>query len=47
MMPEAAYKGEVYDTEEMMYRVPMLRSEVNIMRKDIDTLKNDVSKLKE
>ena len=44
-MPEVAYK-DGYDTEEAMYRIPMLRSEMNIMRRDIDTLKNDVAELK-
>ena len=43
-MPEAAYK-EAYEQEELTYRVPMLRSEVNIMRRDIDTIKNDVTEL--
>ena len=44
-MSEAAYK-EVYDAEEIMYRVPILRSDVNVMRRDVDTLKSDVTELK-
>ena len=44
-MPEVAYK-DVYEQEEMMYRVPMLRSEVNILSRDVDTLKNDVAEMK-
>ena len=44
-MPEVAYK-EAYEQEEFMYRVPMLRSEVNILSRDVDTLKNDVAEMK-
>ncbi|MBR2208654.1 MAG: hypothetical protein IJ859_07610 [Synergistaceae bacterium] len=44
-MTEAlAYKN--YEEENIIYRMPMLRSEVNILRHDIDTLKTDVSELK-
>ena len=42
-MPEAAYKGEVYDTEEMIYRVPRLHNAVNVMRRDVNMLKSDVT----
>ena len=46
-MSEAlAYQEKEYEFENMNYRMPMLRSEVNIVRHDIDTLRTDVSELK-
>ena len=44
-MPETAFK-DTYEQEDMFYRVPMLRSEINILRRDVDTLKNDNAELK-
>ena len=43
-MPEVAYK-EIYEPEEITYRMPMLRSEVNIMRRDVENIKNDMTEL--
>ena len=44
-MPEVAYK-DTYEQEEFTYRIPMLRSEINIVRRDVDTLKTDTAELK-
>lgn len=44
-MPETAY-NETYEPEEMTYRMPLLRSELNIMRCNLDNLSDDVADLK-
>ena len=44
-MPETAYK-ETYEPEEITYRMPLLRSEINIMRRNVDSLNNDVAEIK-
>lgn len=44
-MPEVAVK-EGYEHDGLTYRMPMLRSEVNILRRDVDGLKSDVAEVK-
>ena len=45
-MPEAAYK-DIFEQDEITYRLPILRSEINIMRRDIDALKDGITELKQ
>ena len=44
-MPDTAYK-DTYDTEEFSYRMPIIRSEINIIRRDVDSLKSSLTELK-
>ena len=44
-MPDTAYK-DAYDTEEISYRMPIIRSEITIIRRDVDAIKSGLTELK-
>lgn len=45
-MLEAAYK-DIFEQDEITYRLPILRSEINIIRRDIEALKDGVTELRQ
>ena len=44
-MPETTYK-ETFPPEETSYRLPFIRSDVNILQRDVETIKADVTDIK-
>ena len=45
-MPEATMYKEAPETDVLSYRIPLLRSDVNVLGRDIESLKENVSVLK-